>query len=107
MHEFGIVEALVSQVLEKLKHAHIQQVDAVYFRRSSAFSEEALTHAFRALTVHTPLENACLMIETVNLEYTCPCGNQTVITSDDLIGHMYFCPICGEVYEVNEAHDLE
>ena len=29
------------------------------------------------------------------------------ITSDDLEGYMFICPLCGAVHEVDEAHDLE
>jgi Zn finger protein HypA/HybF involved in hydrogenase expression len=43
----------------------------------------------------------------VNLHFKCPCGHGQVITSDDLIGHMFVCPKCGATKEIEEAHDLE
>jgi Fe2+ or Zn2+ uptake regulation protein len=43
----------------------------------------------------------------MNLDYRCLCGYEQVITSDDLEGHMFICPQCGNVHEVDEAHDLE
>jgi Zn finger protein HypA/HybF involved in hydrogenase expression len=107
MHEFGIVEGIVQNVLPQLNSSNVKQVSKIHFRRGSAFSEEALRQAYSATTVGTPLEGAVLVIDTVNLEYTCQCGYQQVITSDDLEGHMFICPQCGHVHEVDEAHDLE
>lgn len=107
MHEFGIVEGIVQNVLPQLDAQGVQQVAQVHFRRGSAFSEEALFQAYRATTLGTPLEGAELVIDTVNLDYVCVCGYQQVINSDDLEGHMFICPNCGAVHEVDEAHDLE
>jgi Zn finger protein HypA/HybF involved in hydrogenase expression len=104
MHEFGIVEGIVQNVLPQLK---VSQVKQVHFRRGSAFSEDALRQAYMATTAGTPLEGATLVIDTVNLDYTCKCGYQQVINSDDLEGHMFICPRCGDIHEVDEAHDLE
>jgi Zn finger protein HypA/HybF involved in hydrogenase expression len=107
MHEFGIVEGLVNNVLPQLKISNVRRVTRVHLRRGSAFSEDALRQAYAATTAGTVLENARLIIDTVNLDYTCTCGYQQVITSDDLEGHMFICPLCGDVHEVDEAHDLE
>ena len=107
MHEFGIVEGIVSGILPQLVTANVQRVASIHFRRGSAFSEDALRQAYQATTQGTPLQDAELLIDTVNLDYTCPCGYQQVITSDDLEGHMFICPTCGAIHEVDEAHDLE
>lgn len=107
MHEFGIVEGIVNGVLPQLKRSQVDRVSQVHFRRGSAFSEDALRQAYRATTLGTALEGADLLIDTVNLDYTCSCGYQQVINSDDLEGHMFICPECGAVHEVDEAHDLE
>lgn len=107
MHEFGIVEGIVSGLLPQLQAADVDHVTKIHFRRGSAFSEDALRQAYQSTTLGTPLEGAALEIDTVNLDYACPCGYKTVITSDDLIGHMFLCPRCGNVHEVDEAHDLE
>ncbi len=105
MHEFGIVEGIVNNVLPQL-HG-VKQIKQVHFRRGSAFNEDALRQAYQATTTGTALEGAALIIDTVNLDYVCSCGYQQVITSDDLEGHMFICPQCGHVHEVDEAHDLE
>jgi Zn finger protein HypA/HybF involved in hydrogenase expression len=107
MHEFGIVEGIVKGILPQLYVQHVEHVASVHFRRGSAFSEDALRQAYKATTQGTPLQDAVLWIDTVNLDYQCPCGYQQVITSDDLEGHMFICPLCGAVHEVDEAHDLE
>jgi len=107
MHEFGIVEGIVQNVLPQLDTQGVKQVARVHFRRGSAFNEDALIQAYRATTLGTPMEGAVLEIDTVNLDYVCACGYQQVITSDDLEGHMFICPVCGSVHEVDEAHDLE
>ncbi len=107
MHEFGIVEGIVNNILPQLHSANVKKVSEIHFRRGSAFSEDALRQAYQATTLGTPLEGAALMIDTVNLDYMCRCGYEQVITSDDLEGHMFICPKCGHVHEVDEAHDLE
>jgi Zn finger protein HypA/HybF involved in hydrogenase expression len=107
MHEFGIVEGIISYVLPHLRAANVKRVSRIHFRRGSAFSEDALRQAYQATTAGTPLEGAALVIDTVNLDYACPCGYRQVITSDDLEGHMFICPQCGHIHEVDEAHDLE
>jgi len=107
MHEFSIVESLVQGVLEQMKERNITKVVSVRFKRGSAFSEEALRQAFTSLSRGTVLEGAELEIDTVNLDFTCKCGRKQVIKSDDLVGHMFICPDCGAIKEVDEAHDLE
>lgn len=107
MHEYAIVENVVQGVTSQLREQGIGQVAEVRFRRGSAFSEESLLQAFEMLSAGTPLEGAKLHIETVNLEFHCQCGHEQVITSDDLEGHMFVCPKCGYVREVDESHDLE
>ncbi len=107
MHEFGIVEGIVRGVLPQLQSAHVHHVSKVHFRRGSAFSEDALRQAYQATTLGTLLEGAALEIDTINLDYTCVCGYQQIVNSDDLEGHMFICPVCGVIHEVDEAHDLE
>jgi len=53
------------------------------------------------------LDHASIQIDTVNLDFACSSGHKQVITSDDLVGHMFICPQCGATREIDEAHDLE
>lgn len=106
MHEFSIVESLVNGLLQQQAKGGAP-VAEVHLRRGSAFSEDALRQAFEMLTANTPLEQAALQVESVNLEFKCACGHEQVVNSDDLTGHMFICPGCGAIKEIDEAHDLE
>jgi hydrogenase nickel insertion protein HypA len=107
MHEYSIVASIVDSMLEAIQKQGAAKIVSVHFRRGSAFSEEALRQAYESLTTGTILEGAPVEIDTVNLDFKCPCGHEQVITSDDLIGHMFVCPKCGATKEIEEAHDLE
>jgi Zn finger protein HypA/HybF involved in hydrogenase expression len=107
MHEFGIVEGIVSKMLTESRAKGVEKIDAVHFRRGSAFCDASLHQAFKAVTAGTEAEGAKLTVDVVNLDHNCECGHQQVITSDDLEGHMFICPKCGAIREIDEAHDLE
>ncbi len=107
MHEFDVVKSLVDDLLPKLKERGVKKVTEIRFRRGSTFSEEALLQALAALSQGTPLEGAEVKVEVTETHFCCPCGHEQVITVDDLIGHMFVCPKCGQTHEVEEAHDLE
>jgi Zn finger protein HypA/HybF involved in hydrogenase expression len=107
MHEYAIVDGIVTGLLRRLDEEGNPPVATVRFRRGSAFDEPSLMQAFEMLSAGTSLEGASLDIETVNLDFECRCGHKQVITSDDLEGHMFICPGCGFVREVEESHDLE
>jgi len=109
MHEFAIVEAVVRETLASLSDQGVKHGDiaSLHFRRGSTFSEDALRLTFEALAEGTILENADLIIDTVNITCRCACGHEQVVTSDDLIGHMFLCPTCGTVQEAPGVHDLE
>lgn len=106
MHEFSIVEAMIEKVVDTLPNAKQGSVRALHFRRGSTFSESSLRLAFELVSKGTVLENAELIVDTVNHEYHCTCGYQQIVTSDDLMGHMFVCPQCGVISEIDEAHDL-
>jgi Zn finger protein HypA/HybF involved in hydrogenase expression len=109
MHEFAIVESMINVIRTKLEAMGSKPGDvaALHFERGSTFSEEALRQSFEILSVGTLLENVELIVDTANFEVACGCGHTQVITSDDLIGHMFVCPTCGVVREIHEAHDLK
>jgi Zn finger protein HypA/HybF involved in hydrogenase expression len=107
MHEYSIVSSIVDSMLEAVRKQGARRIVSVHFRRGSAFSEEAFRQAYESLTAGTILAGAPLRIDTVNLDFKCGCGHEQVITSDDLIGHMFLCPKCGATREIDEAHDLE
>lgn len=107
MHEFGVTENIIKGLLRQLGAEKITRVSSIRFQRSSAFSEEVLQQTFGMLSAGTCLEGATLLVDVQVLNVTCACGQTSVVSSDDLMGHMYMCPNCGAVREIEEAHDLE
>jgi hydrogenase nickel incorporation protein HypA/HybF len=108
MHEYSIVQDLVEKLLHEMDEKGATSVKEIRLRRGSTFAEAPLQQAFLIMTENTPLEGAELVIEAFNVEYKCAsCGYTQVVTSDDLIGHLYVCPECGEAVEMDEAHGLE
>ncbi|RMH27043.1 MAG: hydrogenase maturation nickel metallochaperone HypA [Candidatus Hydrogenedentota bacterium] len=106
VHEFSVVKSLVERVCDELSKQGYARACAVRVRRSSAFSEQALREAFRALTLGTPLQDAELLVETTEHRARCSCGAEHIVHSDDLVGHMFVCPACGAVMEIDEHGDL-
>lgn len=106
MHEFSIIEQLVTELKTHLAQDNIDHVTEIHFRRGSTFSEDALRMAFESFSIGTPLEGATVVIETIPIAFQCECGHTQLITADDLQGHMMVCPACGAVREIDEAHDL-
>ncbi|MCX7020294.1 MAG: hydrogenase maturation nickel metallochaperone HypA [bacterium] len=107
MHEFSIVQSLVRQLAEDAGNKGADRVLKVRLRRGSTFSEDALLQAFEVASRQTILEGAELIIETVKLDHTCACGHRQLVMADDLIGHMFVCPKCGEISECAGHMDLE
>ncbi|MCS7266072.1 MAG: hydrogenase/urease maturation nickel metallochaperone HypA [Armatimonadetes bacterium] len=107
MHEFDVVKSLIDALLPELEGKGVRKVKEVRFRRGSTFSEDALMQAFESLSQGTVLEGAKVEIEVLEKSIRCRCGHHQVVTSDDLIGHIFVCPLCGQTQEIDEAHDLE
>lgn len=108
MHEYTVVLDLVDRILGQLGDADASHVTEVRLRRGSTFAEEPLRQAFAMLSPGTPLEGATLKIEEFTVEVECRrCGRTRGIVADDLIGHVFICPDCGQSQEIDEAHGLE
>jgi Zn finger protein HypA/HybF involved in hydrogenase expression len=108
MHEFGVTEGIIIELLDELRNQRIAKVTRVHFRRSSAFCEDVLRQTFSALSPGTVLEGAELVVDVAVLNVTCPgCGYSSRVNSENLVGHMFVCPKCAAVREIAEAHDLE
>jgi Zn finger protein HypA/HybF involved in hydrogenase expression len=107
MHELAAMGELVDAVIASVAEHRPCRVDVVRVRRGSTFSHEALVQGFAILAAGTPLEGARIVIEVVNRVVDCTCGRSPLITSDDLLGHLWVCSICGHVEEIDEHDDLE
>ena len=107
MHEFGVTETIIRRLLNQLRRDHISKVRKITFRRRSDFSEEILRQTFNLLRVETPLANAELVVEVRVPYVTCVCGYSSRVNGESLVGHIFICPNCGSLREIDEAHDLE
>lgn len=107
MHEVAAVSALVEAILASAARHEPYRADAVRVRLGSAFSEEALVQAFEMLAAGTSLEGACLEIERTDHVVDCPCGLEQTIRAEDLVGHIWVCPNCSHVEEIDDEDDLQ
>jgi Zn finger protein HypA/HybF involved in hydrogenase expression len=107
MHEFGVTETIIRRLVNQLRRDHISKVRKITFRRRSDFSEEILRQTFDLLRVDTPLANAELVVEIRVLYITCVCGYSSRVNGESLVGHIFMCPNCGSLREIDEAHELE
>lgn len=108
MHEYTVVLELVDRILEQAKSTNARRVTEIRLRRGSTFQEEPLRQAFTMLSRGTPLEGAVLTVEEYQVEVRCTrCGKTHGIVADDLIGHVFICPDCGQSQEIDEAHGLK
>ena len=106
MHELAVVGALVDALVEQIAEHQPCRVDVVRVQRGTAFQEEALIQGFEMLSRGTALEGARLEIEVVDHVVDCPCGIERPILAEELVGHVWVCPNCGHLEEVDEEDDL-
>ncbi|MGE3268969.1 MAG: hydrogenase/urease maturation nickel metallochaperone HypA [Chloroflexota bacterium] len=106
MHELAAVGALVETVVDSIAAHQPCRVEALRVQRGSAFSEDALLQGFLMLSQGTPLEGANLDIDVVDHIIDCPCGIEQPILAEQLVGHIWICPNCAHVEEVDEEDDL-
>ena len=106
MHELAAVGALIDAVLGGIAEYQPCRVEVVRVQRGTAFLEDALSQGFEMLARGTALEGARLEIEVVDHMVDCPCGIERPIGADELVGHVWICPNCGYLKEVDEADDL-
>lgn len=108
MHEFSIIKQLVDRLSDELRDKGVQHVKSIHLRRGSTFAEDPLRLALNVLTEGTPLMGANVTIDSYSVEHCCAsCGRSQVVTSEDLVGHIFICPACGTAREIEEAHGLE
>jgi Zn finger protein HypA/HybF involved in hydrogenase expression len=107
MHELSAVGDMLDAVTASVAGHQPCRVDVVRVRRGSTFSEDALLQGFETLVAGTALEGARLEVELINRFVECGCGRSPVVTADDLLGHLWVCPVCGHAEEIDEHADLE
>ena len=108
MHEYSIVEHMLDHLQTDLRQQGIRCVKAVRVRRGGAFAAEALLQAFQMLSKDTIFADAELIVDEFSVVQTCAnCEKTQQITADDLIGHLFICPECGSLTQIDEAGGLE
>ena len=110
MHEYAVVEQLVEQVLRHVRRQGRREarVTQVHLRLGSIFAAGPLQQAYQVLTVDTPLAGSTLVVEEAHLQQQCDaCNRPQEVTPDDLLGHLFFCPACGALQEVDETRGVE
>jgi len=106
MHELAAVGALVDAVVLGIAGHQPCRVETIRVQRGTAFLEDALLQGFEMLARGTPLEGARLEIEVVDHMVDCACGIERAILAEELVGHVWVCPNCGHLEEVDEEDDL-
>lgn len=106
MHELAAVGALVDAVLSGITVHQPCRVDVIRVQRGTAFLEDALLQGFEMLARGTPLEGARLEIEVVDHMIDCLCGIERPVLAEELVGHVWVCPNCGHLEEIDEEDDL-
>ena len=54
----------------------------------------------------TPLEGACLEVDSIDEVVDCRCGLQQVMRVENLIGDVWICPTCGHAEASGDLDDL-
>ena len=106
MHELAAVGVLVDGVVSQVAEHQPCRVDTIRVQRGTAFLEDALIQGFAMLSRGTALEGARLDIEVVDHIVDCPCGVERPILAEELVGHVWVCPNCGHLEEIDEEDDL-
>jgi Zn finger protein HypA/HybF involved in hydrogenase expression len=106
MHELAAVGALVDAVISGIAEHQPCRINAIRVQRGTAFMEAALIQGFEMLSRGTVLEGARLEIEAVDHIIDCPCGIERPILAEEFVGHVWVCPNCGHLEEVDEEDDL-
>lgn len=95
MHEFSIVQSIVSIALESAHLHHVEHVSAVEVEvgEVSGVVVDAMEFAWKAATTGTLLSNALLRIKHIPLRVKCN-SCQHLYEPEDIYE---VCPQCGEI----------
>lgn len=107
MHEVGIMETALEEVLTHARDNDATQVHRIVLRVGalSGVEPDALRLAFDAAVRDTPAACAELDVETVPARGFCPdCGLEFAVESD----FIFTCPKCGRISgELVQGRELE
>jgi Zn finger protein HypA/HybF involved in hydrogenase expression len=101
MHEFGIGEQLIRAIVQRVADAgEGRHIARLRLRHGIGVHAEPLLQAFEVQARGTVLEHAEIVLEEDAPRCSCSCGHHQSVHHDDLVGHMFVCPVCAKVQHV-------
>lgn len=107
MHEYSIVDSLISIAIKECKKIGFSRIDNVRILvgKASGVMPEALLFAFDALKRETIAEKATLFIEEIPFSGFCETCKSNFISEDTLI---FACPSCqGSSLKITSGRELD
>ncbi len=94
MHELGVTNTLIKQVLDELKERDIRKISEVVIEvgRLTSYSGESLVFYYDLLKAENErLKESSLIVEDIEPRIICKkCNKESVLTDR----YMVFCPLC-------------
>jgi hydrogenase nickel incorporation protein HypA/HybF len=102
MHEFSLIQALVSRVAEEARRRQALKVHSLTIRvgELSGVEPELLQGAYDLFRAGTVCEEAALRVERIPARWGCPRCNRPIA-----LGEALRCPACDEPAELSEGAD--
>jgi hydrogenase nickel incorporation protein HypA/HybF len=102
MHEYSLIQALVSRVAEEVRARKALKVHGLAVRvgELSGVEPELLASAYELFRTGTVCEGAPLRVERVPARWGCPRCKRAIA-----LGEALRCPDCGEPAEISEGAD--
>lgn len=93
MHELGIADEIITLVRREMVRRRLRQVTAIGLRIGalSAVNPDALSFAFEAAALDTPLTSVPLNIEWIQVEGICRLCSRAFAVEE----YVFICPSCG------------
>ncbi len=102
MHEYSLIQALVSRVAEEARSRQALKVHSLTIRvgELSGVEPELLQGAYELFRAGTVCDGAALRVERVPARWGCPRCGQAIV-----LGEALRCPTCDEPAELSEGAD--
>lgn len=107
MHEFSIIDSLISTVVKECRNAGFSKVEKVKISvgKASGAMPEALLFAFDVLKKQTIADEAFLLIEEIPVAGNCMNCKNAFTTEDPFI---FVCPFCqSSSLKINSGRELD